>query len=305
MQIAATAFGSIQFVGGLAMMRIRNCLAVAWCLCGSVAFAADIFDRHTLTELRVGIDKLPAVQQMSLSDVARIKPLAANLSSPCIIVKTNDGNLAKALVVWGLRKGAEQPTPVVVLERYVTFRLDRPDLTTAAGKDVMLFPGFGFNFDIGQVVPVNQGADVEFTAEGALKPVGDAILVPLTESLLAPATPQSKHDLLANESVVPQDYAGTWKVDADGRWKGEWELTVDAADRVDGIFISDELQNRYEMVGQIGSSPHNLKLNITLANTQMQVDAFLWTKDKSTMAGTITLVGRKFGFVAQRVPMSP
>jgi hypothetical protein len=27
----------------------------------------------------------------------------------------------------------------------------------------------------------------------------------------------------------------------------------------------------------------------------------LWTKDKSQMAGTVTMTGRKFGFVATRV----
>lgn len=275
---------------------------LAW---SSISVAADIFDRHTMTELRKGIDELPAVDKLTLLDVAKIKPLAPTLSSTCIVVKTNDGNYGKALVVWGLRKGNAEPTPVVVLERFVTYRLDRPDLTTAAGKDVMLFPGFGFNFDIGQVVPVNQGADLEFTAEGALKPVGDAMLVPVTTSLLPPTPPGAKYDPLANEAVTPRDYAGTWKVDADGRWKGEWELTVDESDRVDGVFLSDELQNRYEMLGQIGASPNQLKLLISLANTQMQVDAYLWTKDKSTMAGTVTLVGRKFGFVAHRVPETP
>ncbi len=283
-------------------MRIPVLLALLWC--GFVplsAPAADVFDRHTLTELRKTLDSPAAVTQITLADVAKIKPLSPLLSSPCIVVKTHSGNYAKALLGWGLRKGGEKPTPVVVLERFVTYRIDRPDLTTAAGKDVMLFPGFGFNFYIGHVVPVDQGADVEFTAEGAFRPVGEAALAVINGSMLPPADPAAKHDPTAHEGVVPRDFAGTWKVDADGRWKGEWDLAVDDADRVSGTFLSDELQNRYEMLGQIGQTPHQLKLTVTLANTQMQVDAYLWTKDKSTMAGTVTLVGRKFGFVAQRV----
>ncbi len=283
-------------------MRFLLCVG---CLLGpgsvSALSAADVFDRHAQPELRQALDAFPPVDQMTLADVGKIKPLSATLSSPCVVVKTNNGNYAKALVGWGLRKGAAKPTPVVVLERFVTYRIDRPDLTTAAGKDVMLFPGFGFSFDIGQVVPVDQGADVEFTAEGALKPVGDAVLVPLKASLLPAADAAARHDPAAHEGVVPQDFAGTWKVDIDGRWKGEWELTVDDVDRVSGTFISDELQNRYEMLGQLGPAPHELKLTISLANAQMMVDAFLWTKDKSSMAGTVTLIGRKFGFVAQRV----
>lgn len=272
-------------------------------LCGLAAhgWSADVFDRHTMMELRKAVDEGTPVAQITLADVAKIKPLGKNISSPCVAVKTNNGNYAKALLGWGLRKTSEKPTPVVVVERYVTYRIDRPELTSAAGKDVMLFPGFGFNFDIGQVVPIGQGADVEFTAEGALKPVGDAQLTPIHGSLLPPVEASAKHDPQAHEGVVAEDFAGTWLVDADGRWKGEWVLAVDAEDRITGTFISDELQNRYEMLGQIGATPQQLKLMITLANTQMQVDGYLWTTDKSKMAGTVSLVGRKFGFVATRV----
>ncbi|MBI1349225.1 hypothetical protein GC163_23395 [bacterium] len=270
----------------------------------SHAWSADVFDRHTMAELRQAVDQGTPAAQITLADVAKIKPLGKNLSSPCVAVKTNNGNYAKALLGWGLRKGGEKPTPVVVLERYVTYRIDRPELTSAAGKDVMLFPGFGFNFDIGQVVPVGHGADVEFTAEGALKPVGDAVISPINGSMLPAPTETAKHDPNDHEGVLPADFAGTWLVDADGRWKGEWELKVDASGRIDGTFISDELQNRYEMLGQIGSTPQHLKLTVTLANAQMNVDAYLWTTDKSKMAGTVDLVGRKFGFVATRVAES-
>lgn len=286
-------------------MHARWFSTLMWLAAASTGFSADVFDRHTLTELKRAIDEFPAATQITLKDVAKIKPLAATLSSPCVAVKTNSGNYAKCLVGWGLRKGGEKPTPVVVLERFVTYRIDRPDLTTAAGKDVMLFPGFGFNFDIGQVVPIDQGADVKFTAEGAFEPVGEAAMTPIRGSMLAAPDPSAKHDPAASEAIVPKDFAGSWRVDADGRWKGEWELTVDEADRVAGTFVSEELQNRYEMLGQLGQAPHQLKLTITLANTQMLVDGYLWTKDKSTMAGTINLAGRKFGFVAHRLAATP
>ena len=68
-----------------------------------------------------------------------------------------------------------------------------------------------------------------------------------------------------------------------------------------GSFTSDESKNAYEITGQTGSTPHNLKLEVFLANTQLSVDGYLWTKDKSQMAGTVTMTGRKFGFVATRV----
>jgi len=279
------------------MIRLR--IALALCCLTSAAHAADVFERHTAKELQRAIEQGPAAAQLTLNDAAKLKPLSPTLSSPCIVVKTDDGNYAKALVGWGLRKGGEKPTPVLLIERFVTYRGDRPDLTAAVGKDVMLFPGFAFNFDIGQVVPEGHGADVKFTANSALKPVGEVQFVALHGSLLPPADPTTKRDPAAQEGVTLEDFAGTWKVDADGRWKGEWELKVANGD-VTGSFVSDESKNRYDVTGQAGALPHQVKLEVFLANAQMQIDAYLWTKDKSKMAGTLVLAGRKFGFVAER-----
>ncbi len=263
-------------------------------------FAADVFDRHISKDLKRALEQ-PPLKELSLNDSAKLKRLAPTVSSPCIVVKTDEGNYAKSLIGWGLRKGADKPTPVLLIERFVTYRGDRSDLTSAAGKDVMLFPGFGFNFDIGQVVPAGQGADIEFTAEQAVKSVGDAVMVALNGSALLPAEKSDKYDPAANEAVVAQDFAGAWKVDVDGRWKGEWDLTVTDNGKITGVFVSDELQNRYDITGQFGSSPNNLRVEVFLANAQMQVDGYLWTKDKSQIAGTVMMTNRKFGFHAVRV----
>ena len=82
-------------------------------------------------------------------------------------------------------------------------------------------------------------------------------------------------------------------------------MNVDDAGHAKGTFVSDESRNSYDLSGQIGAAPNNLKVEIFLANTQMAVDAYLWTKDKSMMAGTVTLSGRKFGFVATRIADEP
>ena len=78
-------------------------------------------------------------------------------------------------------------------------------------------------------------------------------------------------------------------------------MKVTEGGRATGSFTSDESKNAYEVSGQTGGTPHNLKLEVFLANTQLSVDGYLWTKDKSQMAGTVTMTGRKFGFVATRV----
>ena len=269
----------------------------------ATSFSADVFDRHAAPLVKKLANEGTATKELAMADAAKLKPLAANIGSPCLILKTDGGNYTKALVSWGLKKGkeTEKPTPLLLIERYVSYRGERLDLTSAIGKDVMLFPGFGFDFDIGQVVPVGQGADIEFTAEAALICATEAKLVVLNGSQLPPAEKSAKHDPNDHEGVVAQDFNGTWKLNADGRWLGDLELKVNEGGRATGSFTSDESKNAYELSGQTGSTPHNLKLEVFLANTQLSVDGYLWTKDKSQMAGTVTMTGRKFGFVATRV----
>lgn len=278
---------------------LRLTLVMAVLTAPLFVLGADIFERQTASAVKQFLEKGDAVAEITLESSARLKPLSSTVSSPCLLVKTDEQNYAKVLVSWGLRKGAAKPTPVLLIERFATYRQDRQDLTAANGKDVMLFPGFSFNLDIGQVVPKGQGADIEFTDDAILKTVGDARMVPLNGSQLT-SDPTKKADPAAHDGVLPEDFAGSWKVNADGRWTGEWRLKVNESGHVTGTFVSDESRNTYDLSGQMGSAAHNMKLDVFLANAQLAVDAYLWTKDKSMMAGTVTLSGRKFGFMATR-----
>ncbi len=274
-----------------------------WFSLTAVASSADVFERHAAPLVKRLANEGVAARELAMAEAAKLKPLAANIGSPCLVIKTSEGNYTKALVSWGLRKGkgTEKPVPLLLIERYTSYRGERLDLTAAIGKDVMLFPGFGFDFDIGQVVPAGQGADIEFTAEGTLMSSPDAKLVVLNGSQLPAVEKSAKHDPNDHEGVVALDFAGTWKLNADGRWLGELDLKVNEAGRATGSFTSDESKNSYEISGQTGSTPHNLKLEVFLANTQLSVDGYLWTKDKSQLAGTVTMSGRKFGFAATRL----
>lgn len=270
-------------------------------LAASVASAGDVFDRHSLSELKAATKESQPIAELTAGAAAKWQPLSAKISSPCLIVQTNDGHWAKALVSWGQRKikGREQPLPVLVLERFVTYRGDREGLTTASGKEVMIFAGHSFSFDIGQVVPSGSGADIEFTEAGIVKPVGEAKLFGLNGSRL-PAADAAKPNPNDHEGVLPRDFAGTWKVSIDGRWTGTWEIDVKEQRNLVGKFVSDDTKSRYELYGKVSNIPHEAKLEIDLANSQVSVDAFLFTTDKGTMAGTAVLAGRKFAFVATR-----
>ncbi|MFQ5732213.1 MAG: hypothetical protein ACE5KM_09680 [Planctomycetaceae bacterium] len=262
----------------------------------SAANAADVFDRHTSAWLKKGIAKGTPLTGLSLRDAARLKTLSADLSSPCVVIRTNDGNITKALVGWGFRRGKGKLVPVLLIERFVTYRQNRGDVAAASGKDVMLFAGFAFNFDIGQVVPAGQGGDVRMRNTGALEPLDKAQLFGLNGSLL----PTPKKTTATGGNAISRGFAGVWKVTVDGRWNGEMRLQLGNNGKLSGKYTSSESKSTYDVTGRVASLRHHAKLAIAFDNAKQTVDAYLFTRDKSTMAGTATLGGRRFGFYAVR-----
>ena len=287
---------SVRFT--LLRAALMLCVSVSWF---QPANGGDIFDQQAIVELKRGAAGATALTEITSATASKWKTLSAKVSSPCLIVQTNEGHWAKALLSWGQRKvkGREQPLPVLILERFVTYRGDRDGVANASGKELMLFSGLSFSFDIGQVVPTGGGADIELTETGVLKPVGEAKLFAMNGSQLA-AVEGAKPNPNDHEGVLARDFAGTWKVTIDGRWTGVWEITVDENRTVLGKFISADTQSRYDLFGKVSNIPHQARFEIELANAQLSVDAFLWTTDKSTMAGTVVMSTRKFGFVATR-----
>ena len=86
-----------------------------------------------------------------------------------MIAKTDQGNLAKMLVSPGLRKlkPSEKDgrlVPVLILERFETIDAGDRRSFKARGKEVMLFDGFQYDLDAGQVVPEGLGGDIVFLA---------------------------------------------------------------------------------------------------------------------------------------------
>lgn len=273
-----------------------SCLAAAF----STPVFADAFDDHTGYWLKKAADDGKPVETLSMRDGSRLKSIGRGISSPCVVVTTDEDNLVKAIVTWGYRKNSDgEKVPVALIEKYVTYRGDRRNLTVASGNDVMLFPGFGFNFDIGQVVPKGQGSDIECTEDGSLKSMDKAKLFGLDGPATPDPEPTKYPDPNSHSGVEPTDFAGTWRVRIDGRWEGTWEIDVEDR-RIYGRFISDDTKSVYEISGKITALPHNAKIKVELAQTDQEFDAFLWTKDKSAMAGTVIMADRKIGFFATR-----
>ncbi|MGZ0168018.1 MAG: hypothetical protein ACKVHE_00515 [Planctomycetales bacterium] len=283
-------------------LRILMPVVITATICGAASNVhADVFDDHTAYWLRRATTDTKPLESLAMRDSLSLKTIGRGIGSPCIVVHTDADNWTKALVTWGFRKGTDgERVPVVLIERFVNYRGDRQTLTTAAGKDIMLFPGFGFNFDIGQVVPAGQGEDILCVAEGVLKSAAKSAMFVLNGPAIPEPDPTERPDPTSHTGVIPTDFAGAWKVRIDGRWEGVWELDVEER-RVFGRFISGETKSVYEISGKIAALPHNAKLNIELANASQTIDAFLWTKDKSAMAGFMLMANRKLGFYATRI----
>lgn len=285
--------------------RLRYLLIAVAALAGQVlvsdsAYALDAFERHTLPQLRQVVGANKALATITSKELTTLKPLGRGVDSPCLVIKTDAGNLAKALVSFGLRKTANQPIPVLMIDRYVTYDPGRGGQTTAHGKDVMLFPGFAFDFDIGQVVPQDAGGDFEFAGERKIVAQGKAELFPLNGPVELAESSGKKHDPLDHDGILPQDFGGVWRVDADGRWKGTMELECDAEGNISGKYLSADTQSSYAVAGKVDKGTNRASLVIELANSDQLLEAFLWSTDKSVMAGITTMAEKRFGFHATR-----
>lgn len=263
--------------------------------------AADVFDRHTSYWLQQVAKHQEQSEKLSMGAAMRLKGLGPFQSSPCVVIKTNDGNWTKAMVGWGFRRGPdEKPVPVLLIERYVTYRSDRDGATAANGKDIILFAGFSFNFDIGQVVPEGQGGDIRLTEKSDIEALNKAQLYGMNGSQLPAIENPAKVNPADRDGVLPTDFAGTWQLNADGRWQGELVLKVENNGKSYGTYTSDDSKSQYDVSGRTSGSPHHMKLEIQLDNATQTFDAYLWTKDKSAISGTTTLANRTFGFHAAR-----
>ncbi len=278
-------------------------ISLAMVLHAAPAWAIDTFDRHTSYWLNLAIKNGKPLESLTSGQAAQWKFIGRDVTQPCVVIKTDNGNVAKALLSWGFRKTADKPVPVLVIDRYVTYDRDRGNLTVAHGQNLMLFPGFEFDLDIGQVVPQGMGGDVALNNKRELVALGNAQLFAVDGSLL-PAEDEGGeiHVPQANQVVQPRDFAGEWKVSADGRWFGTWLLAVDDEGHIEGQYFSHETKSTFPLKGRVAlGEPNRVVFDVEFAAATQHYDLYLFTGDKSAMCGTTTLVDRKFGVLAERM----
>ena len=288
-------------------MTTRTLTALAMMLLGSAA-RADDFDR---LEGRVlsGVPKsadASARGRLTIADLGNLPNVLVGTRSPLVIVKTGEANFARLLVSPALRKptaAGGEPIPILVVERFDTFEGNTATRRLAKGRELTLFDGFRLDLDTGQVVPDGQGGDLQFVAGGdggpRLVPVKGSTMFTLAKSPLGEA--EAAHRPSSGRAVLKGDFAGSYRLFANGQTSGRLELTVDDAGVVTGRLRSDQSGGSYKVTGQAGGDPANkVRFAVELPRAREEFDGYLFVEGKGAITGSFVLLDRTFGFFAVR-----
>ena len=292
--------------------RALACLALLLIASGNgPAVRADEFGRldgaalFGIPGLASGV-KSPSA--LSYRDLEALPSVLPDERAAFVIVKTDQGNLAKILVSGAFKKLSvtdreAKTVPVLLIERFET--LDSGDRRSfkARGKGVTLFDGFQFDFDSGQVVPDQAGADIRFTAPAAGEPRLNAVSTSrlfVLEKPLATTPPAAGHPSSGRE-VLSSDFNGRFDLVADGQWSGRLDLSVDAAGMVTGFFRSEKNGSSYAVTGKAGDGvPQRIRFEVRFPRATQAYDGLIWSEGKNVIAGTVTMLDHPYSFVAIR-----
>jgi hypothetical protein len=280
------------------------CFPLTLLLAASVA-RADQFESVEGKQLAEALKgpNAKAVDRLSIAELGALPNILRDARAPLLAVKTAEGNVARIVVVPELRKAAEpggKPVPVFLLDRFDTFDAADYSLRIAKGREMMLFPGFQVDLDTGQIVPEGQGGDLAYDPKGgqSLVPIHGAKLY--TFDRLPAPDPAKPPQPTPGRAVVPADFAGRYRLFANGQWAGTLDLSVEGKE-VSGRFRSDTHGATYPVTGQVAAdAPNRISLVLKFPRARGEFEGFLWTEGKGAIAGTFRLLDRPFGFFAIR-----
>lgn len=253
-------------------------------------------------------------ESLGIGELEALPSVLHDARAAFLVATTDQGNPARLLVSPGFRKApgrrdgaqpaaAAAPVPVLVLVRFDTFESGNLGTRLAHGKELLLFDGFQLDLDSGQVVPAGQGGDLQFRVEEGKGPrlyaVNGALLYSLTAPLQGASNTGSRPTI--GRGVLPSDFQGRYRLYANGQWSGLLELKVDGEGVVSGRFRSDLNGTAYPVSGKVSAEvPHRIGFAVKYPRTEQEFEGLLWTEGKGALAGTLTMLGRVYGFFAVR-----
>ncbi len=268
---------------------------------------ADAFDNYT-NPILAKVPAAKAVQKITkLTPAMMVEHSRAlpGVSAAFIVVKTNDDRWAKLLVMPARQKISDKESvPIVLIDRYITFREGEERKVHVSGQNVRLFGEFRFNLDMGQVVPKEVSADLRVVVDKDdcyLEPVGKAEMYLVTKHL-PEANPAKPARLEVGAKFETRYFNGSYTLFDDGRRSGALHLKVDDKGDIIGHYYSAKDGAKYEVGGKVGPAPqHQVEFTITYPRTLQTFTGYLFTGDGRAITGSSVLEGRTTGFYALRI----
>lgn len=285
--------------------RFLASIAMALILSG-FSPAAEVFNYYVNPILARAVEakETKEIKQLTTTMIVANDSVLPHTRAAFLVVKTNQGRYAKLLVQAARQKiDAEHSVPMLLVERYTTYKEGEERTVQAGGKNLSLFPGFRLSLDLGQVVPEELGGDLRFVVEGGksyTKPVGKAKLYLVTKAL-ADAVPKKGAKFVAGETFEPSWFNGTYHLRSDGRRSGKLILKVKEDETVSGFYYSDKDGAKYPVSGRISTPKHAIQFTIKFPRSVEHFQGFLFTGDGQAITGTSRLQERETGFYARRV----
>ncbi len=101
--------------------------------------------------------------------------------------------------------------------------------------------------------------------------------------------------------VVPADFAGRYRLFANGQWSGTLDLKVEERGVVTGQYRSDVHGTTYPVTGQVARDvAHKILFAIKYPRARQEFEGYLWADGKGAMAGLASIAERPVGFFAVR-----
>jgi hypothetical protein len=266
---------------------------------------ADAFDYYT-NDILAKVPKADGVQQVQeltpemLVEHNRVLP---HIKGAFLVVKTNDGRYSKLLVQAARQKVGNKTLPILLIDRFVTYKDGEERMIVAEGKNIRLFQDFHFHVDIGQVVPASVGGDLRLVVTGDktyVEPLGKAELYLVTKAL-PEAAPKKAEKVIVGASFEPKYFNGTYKLHVDGRRSGKLVLKVGEDGDINGWYYSDKDGAKYEVTGKVGDTTHAIKFKVQLPRTPEEYQGWMFTGDGRAICGVARLQERESGFYALRL----